>query len=91
MVGLLILMQRRLGGLEGRQIMTGALKATLATFGMGAILWLWLQFTAGQPAWLVAIGGVLFGVPVYGCGILLLNVGEARQMVSGLLQRVKGG
>jgi putative peptidoglycan lipid II flippase len=84
--GLIILMRRRLNGLEGKRILKGTAQALLAALVMGVTVWGWLGVTSGQPAWLVAIGGVILGSLVYGLIILLLRVPEML-MILGIVKR----
>jgi putative peptidoglycan lipid II flippase len=83
MVGLLLIMRRRLSGLAGRKILTGSLKAALSSGVMGLTLWIWLSVWKAQPAWFVGGLGVGVGTAAYGLTTLLLRVPEAH----GLLKR----
>ncbi len=78
MIALLVLMRRRLGGLEGRRILLGLGQAATGALVMGAGLWWWLTFS--YAAWLGALG-VVFGGLVYGGMMLVLRVEEVRQVV----------
>ena len=75
-LGLLVLMRRRLGGMQGGDILRGALKALLAAAAMGLALWGWLERFDGYPAWAVAGGGIALGSVVYGGMVVLLRVKE---------------
>ena len=86
---LVILMRRRLGGLEGKHIIKGTSQAVLATVVMALILWVWLGVTYGQPAWLVGLGGVFVGSAVYGVCIWVLRVPEAQTVVNLLKRKLK--
>jgi putative peptidoglycan lipid II flippase len=86
--GLLILMRRRLNGLRGRYVLTGAAQALVATLVMSAGLWLWLAWAGDQATWLVAVGGVILGGLIYGLVILALGVSEARRLLSWLMRRL---
>jgi putative peptidoglycan lipid II flippase len=89
MGGLLVLMRRRLNGLNGSAILSGSGQAALATLAMSLALVLWMNQTAGQPVWLVAGGGILVGGAVFGLVVLALGVQEAKSLVGELVQRVK--
>ena len=80
-IGLLILIRRRLDGLEGRSVLDGGGRALIAALGMSLALWGWLALARGQAAWLVTAGGVILGSGVYGLGVLALGVREARGAV----------
>jgi putative peptidoglycan lipid II flippase len=86
---LVILMRRRLGGLEGRHIIKGTSQATLASVIMALILWIWLGVTDDQPVWLVGLAGVLVGSVVYGVCIWLLRVPEAQMVMKLLKHKLK--
>ena len=68
MVALLVLMRRRLGGLEGRRILLGLGQAGLGSLVMGVGIWFWLSFS--YALWLavlgVVVGGVIYGVVMVG-------------------------
>jgi len=76
MIVLIGLMRRRLGGLEGRRILTGLSQAGLGSLAMaGALVW-WLSATAGT-LWLQA-AGVVAGGAVYALVLWILRVEEVR-------------
>jgi putative peptidoglycan lipid II flippase len=89
MLGLIFVMSRRLNGIEGKRVLTGAGQALLATAGMSLALWGWLVFAGHAPAWLLMAGGLSLGVGVYAGVIWGLGVGEARQLSSAVLARLK--
>ncbi|MBC8333274.1 MAG: murein biosynthesis integral membrane protein MurJ [Anaerolineae bacterium] len=84
-VGLIILMRRRLNGLEGGRVWQGALQAGIAAAGMGFFLWGWLAFFNGRSAWLLGGVGILFGGFVYAALLFILRVDEL-QMVLGFVK-----
>jgi putative peptidoglycan lipid II flippase len=86
-VGLLILIRRRLGGLEGRSVLDGGRRALIAALGMALALWGWLALASGQASWLVTAGGVILGSGVYGLGVWALGVREARGAVKAVARR----
>lgn len=83
---LLILIQRRLGGLRETSVLIGALKAVLAAVIMSVILWGWLHWTQGLAPWLVTLGGIGLGALVYGLAALTLKVPEAHRTLGWVLQ-----
>ncbi len=62
---LLVLIRRRLSGLEGARLRAGLLASVAATVTMSLVLIVWGRFTASQSAIQVAIGGILLGIVVY--------------------------
>jgi putative peptidoglycan lipid II flippase len=83
-------MRRRLGSLDGKSILDGMVKAALASLAMGICLWGWMNWSASQPAWWVAIGGILIGVAVFGVTITLLGVQEVKILFGALKRRLAG-
>jgi peptidoglycan biosynthesis protein MviN/MurJ (putative lipid II flippase) len=87
MIALLVLMRRRLKGLNGTHLWRGVAQAAVATLGMSAVLWLWLWQTG--PAWLVALGGVGLGALVYLGAVWALKVPELGMLIAGLTRRFR--
>lgn len=84
---LLVLMRRRLGGLEGRRIAQSVWQATLAVLAMSLALLGWLRWAAAlSPAWLT-LGGVLLGAAVYLAVAALLRVEELHMLLRRVLRR----
>jgi putative peptidoglycan lipid II flippase len=88
MTGLLVLMRRKLGGLESRRILGSLVHGGLGALAMSLALVGWLALTPGYAPWLVACGGVLLGGLVYGLVMLALGVPAARSLLQGLQRRL---
>ena len=89
MVGLFLLMRRRLKGLQGGWVLEGLGAAALGSGVMSAVLGLWMWLVGdGKPVWVLA-GGVALGAAVYGGMLVLLGVAEVRQVLAGLRRRLK--
>jgi putative peptidoglycan lipid II flippase len=90
MVGLVVLMRRRLKGLEGKRVVQGALQSLTATLVMcvGILGWIWI--TQGWAPWVVAVGGVLVGAGIYAIVIFGLGVEEGRWLFKVLRSRFNG-
>ncbi|KAA3645462.1 MAG: murein biosynthesis integral membrane protein MurJ [Chloroflexi bacterium] len=86
---LLVLMRRRLHGLDARYMLTGLFQAGLATLAMSIFLLLWLPFSANMPLWLQLGGGIALGGTVYAIGVIVLRVPEAQQLIEFAKQRLK--
>ena len=78
---LLVIMRRRLKGIEGRVILTGTAKSLAAVGGMSLAVWLWLGSGISASAWVLGLGGIAIGGLVYAALMLLLKVDEAWQLV----------
>ena len=57
---------------------------------MAICLWGWMAWSEGQPAWLVAGGGIVIGVVVFGVSITLLGVHEVKVVLGALKRRFAG-
>ena len=77
-IALLVLMRRRLGRIEGGNILQGALKGSVAASIMGLVLWGWLGCFGGRSAWLAGGGGIALGGIIYALMVILLRVEEVR-------------
>ncbi len=86
MVLLMILMRKRLGGIEGANIARGFWQATVAALGMGSVLLWWEQAQITSATWLVGLGGIAIGGAIYLLGVWMLKVPEI-QKISRLLRR----
>ncbi|MHB8191679.1 MAG: murein biosynthesis integral membrane protein MurJ [Bellilinea sp.] len=85
---LIMILQRRLKGLEGRVIWDAALKAAAASVVMGLGLWGWLVVSAQMVTWLVVLLGVAIGGLIYILIIALLKVPELAQGMAALQRRL---
>ena len=88
MVGLLVLMRKRLGGIEGTSILRGLGKVAVAAAGMGIALFWWSQTKPANVAWLSAAGGVALGGIVYFLGVWVLGVPEIRDGMAFIRRRL---
>ena len=88
-IGLIILMRRKLNGLDGKNVLSGSLQAALAALAMSAAVWIWTRQTSGRSAWLVAILGVALGGLIYGAVILAQGVNEAKTLTIAISRRLR--
>ena len=85
---LLIIMRKRLNGIEEFHILKGGLLSTAGTLGMSAAVLFCLQFFTEQPAWLLTISGIATGGLAYALTMAALRVPELKMLVSAIRQRV---
>jgi putative peptidoglycan lipid II flippase len=85
---LFIVMRKRLKGIEGTFIAKGFGASALAALGMSAGIWAWFGIAGNQPAWIVALGGVVIGGGIYGALVWILRVPEFRMIVEVVNRRV---
>ena len=91
---LLVIMRRRLSGLEGKHILNGVFISLLAAGMMSLALVGWLVLTKNMSAWLVALGGVAIGGLVYIIILAIFRVPELKiikRLTSKLQNRFGGG
>lgn len=87
MVGLLIIMRIRLGGLEGSRISSGLFKALLAVTLMGTGIWAWSILAENFASWAFTLGGILIAILIYGAGLVILRTEEISQIFGALKNR----
>lgn len=85
---LIILLQRRLNGIEGHKIWDAGRKSGIAALVMGLGLWGWLSISGGISSWLVVILGVLVGAVIYAAMLALLKVPELSSGVAAMIQHL---
>jgi putative peptidoglycan lipid II flippase len=82
LLGMLVLIRRRLGGIEGRRLIRASGRVILAATLMGGVLWAFRRLVSGRigdtSAVFEAGGGILLGVAVYFCASLAMGAGEMR-------------
>lgn len=81
LVVLMVLIRRRMGGLEGRRTLVAFAKSGLAALVMGVVLLVWQAMLPGAGALVLGGGGVVLGTAVYMGAALLLRVEELRTVV----------
>jgi putative peptidoglycan lipid II flippase len=86
-IGLLVLMRRRLAGLDFQRMRRGLLATAAAAITMSLILAAWLNWAQGQSAWLAGGLGVLVGGIVFWLVAWALGSPETTQLPRMLLTR----
>jgi putative peptidoglycan lipid II flippase len=89
MVGLLWFMRKRLGGLEGKRIWSGVLKAGLSGGLMAIAIWGWFSLTRNSSIWILGAGGILIGLAVYTAVLWMLKTSELKQIYQVVRSRFK--
>jgi putative peptidoglycan lipid II flippase len=85
---LLIIMRKRLNGIEEFNILRGGLLSTAGTLGMSVAVILSLRLFIGRPAWLLSFSGILAGGLVYVLTMAFLRVPELQLLVASIRRRV---
>ena len=86
LVVLLVLIRRRMDGLEGRRTLVAVVKSGLAALAMGVALLGWQAVLPDAGALVIGGGGIVLGMAVYLGAALLLRV-EELQAVARLFGR----
>jgi putative peptidoglycan lipid II flippase len=88
MIVLLVIMHRKLGGLEGGYILEATIKAVSATIVMAAVLIGWAFVASSLPDWMFLLGGLLLGLASYALIIWLLKVNEFQQFQKFFIRKI---
>jgi putative peptidoglycan lipid II flippase len=78
---LLILIRRRLGGIQGRLVLQGFGSAILGVIAMSLAIWFWMNIMGSGSPWQVVVGGIIIGSTAYGVVLTILRVPETRQLL----------
>jgi putative peptidoglycan lipid II flippase len=76
MITLILIMRKRLDGLEGGSVWDAVLRSLIGVAVMGATVWGWMALMQGHSAAVTTLGGLIIGAVVYGLGLILLKVPE---------------
>ena len=87
MVGLVLIMRKRMGGLNGKRIWSGFFKAALSGLLMAIALWGWISSSGRDSAWILGLGGILIGFFVYTAGLWILRTSELKQVYQAVRSR----
>jgi len=88
MTALLIVMRRRLGGLQGVEILRAAAAAAAAALAMSALLWFWLRAAGSLPAWQIVSVALISGALAYGILLAAMRVPEVRLGIKWITRRL---
>ncbi len=91
MGALLLVLRRRLGGLEGRRLASSLARVGLASAAMAAVLLAAGWALAGAGVWLRAGVGIAAGAAAYGGVSLTLGATEPRAMIRAMRRRGDAG
>ena len=81
MIVLLILMKKRLQGIQGKYLATGTLKSIVATIFMSLLIIFWLNFASTYSVFVLVIAGIAIGVLGYGISMMLMKVPEINSII----------
>ncbi|HEY4692030.1 MAG TPA: hypothetical protein VIH16_01210, partial [Bellilinea sp.] len=85
---LIVLLRRKLNGMEGRTIWSAAGQSIAGAAVMGLALWGLLSVSVNLPPWLVIVLGVGLGGVVYSAVLALAKVPEFMLAVSAVRRRL---
>ena len=85
---LLIIMRKRLNGINDYHILRGGLLSTVGTLGMAAAVFAVSRIFGGQSAWLLTISGIMAGCFAYALIMVVLRVPELNALFNAVRQRL---
>ena len=86
---LLILMQRRLSGLDGKFVFAGLVKSLIGIGGMWFGLYVWIISTTMFSIWVISLGGIIVGGTIYVGLLYLLKTEEIKIGINFLKSKVE--
>jgi len=86
---LLIVMRKRLNGIEGAYVARGFGASALSALTMAIALIFWLKVINGFPVWIVTLGGLTIGGLTYGLCVLMLKVPEIKALTNAVSARLR--
>ena len=88
-IALVILMRKRLGGIEGGKILRLLLQSLIAASIMGVSVYLITLIDSINAAWLVLVLGIMTGVIVFTFSSLLIGIDEVWLFLRLIINRIK--
>jgi putative peptidoglycan lipid II flippase len=85
---LLIMMRRRLGGLNGDYILAGTLKGLFAAFLMSLVIYSFMGIIGTDPPWMLVTGGLIIGIGTYGLSLLAMGLNEVGLLLNAVKKRL---
>jgi len=86
---LLIVMRKRLNGIQGSHIARGFGASALSALTMAVALIFWLKVINGFSVWIVTLGGLAIGGLTYGLCVLILKVPEIKALTNAVSNRLR--
>ena len=91
MVLLIVVIRKRLGGLDDRRVALSALKTTVAAVSMGLAVWGFLGVAANAGVVIRAFGGMTIGAGVFFVAAWLLRSEELHGVLGMVRRRMRRG
>jgi putative peptidoglycan lipid II flippase len=88
MIGLLVIMRKRLSGINGSAIRTALLAALGSGAAMAAAILVWKSASGALPNAILSLGGILIGMLVYGFGLWALKNRELEMLIQAVRSRL---
>jgi putative peptidoglycan lipid II flippase len=86
---LLVLIQKRLNGINAVRIGAGFAQASAGALGMALAILIWMQAAGAWISWAVGLGGVAIGGVVYALALIVLRVPEVQTIAAFVRRRIK--
>ncbi len=88
MVGLILVMRKRLSGLNGREIGSGLGKSFASGIIMTAAILGWISIAGEYSVWLLALGGILIAIIVYTVSLGVFKTRELKELYQYIHSRI---
>ncbi len=88
MIALLVIMRRRLEGIDGKLIWQGVRHAALGAAAMAAVVWGWMSISAGWSVLVIVAGALALGVTAYALLLLVQRTQELGDLWEMVKRRV---
>ncbi len=88
MTGLLLIMRKRLTGINGKSIKAALLTALVSGAAMTVAIVAWSAITTDLPNWFLTLGGILVGLLVYSAGLWAFKNRELMMAVQAVRSRI---
>jgi hypothetical protein len=84
----MIIMRKRLNGINVFHILRGGLLSAAGTLVMSAAVFAIFRILPEQPAWLLTISGITAGGLAYGLSMAVLRVPELDMLLNAIRRRI---
>ena len=91
MIGLFILMRRRLPKVDQKSVINTLGRSLIAVILMAGIVYLWMQIMKDASPWLVGVGGIVSGGILYALSLYVMKVPELQTLQSVITKRFRSG
>ncbi|MBN1231308.1 MAG: murein biosynthesis integral membrane protein MurJ [Anaerolineales bacterium] len=89
MVILLVLIRRKMEGIDGRIILQGSIIALIGTVIMSAGIFFWISVSEDCSVYISSAVGIVIGLVIYFTVMIMFKVPEIRELITSVTARIK--